>query len=307
MRREHGFTLVELMLAATLMIVVLGAALGAVEHFQRTTTRNQRQNDAQEAARTSVDKMARDIRNGAAPAAGSSNSIGRATGTDLVYQAVDATGASGGANTRHAQWVRYCLDAGTATNERIWKQTFSWTSAAAPAVPFAAGTCPDFGVGGTPAIVVDHIVNASGGTTRPVFIYNPDPGANPTQSQLAHVTHVGIDIFVNYDPAHVPGSSELTSGVYLRDQAEPPTAALDAQLGGGKLFLNASRSTDPAGLSMTYLWCDTTTNSTCNTSTAIGQGITMSYAAPSGTRSITLVATNASGASDTVTQQVVVP
>jgi hypothetical protein len=303
MRDESGLTLVELLVAASLMIVVMIATLTAVEAFQLDSNATQTQNESQEAARVAVGKLARELRNGAASAAGSDNSIGRATATEFVFQAVDETGASGGLNVRHSQWVRYCLDSSNPDDGRIWRQTFTWTGATAPAVPFAT-SCPDTGTGAR-SIVAGNIVN---GDTAPLFRFNPPLGAEATGVDYAQITHVTIDVLVNADPARQRKATRLTSGVYLRNQADPPTARFEQLVAGdGTVYLNASPSSDPRGASLTYRWCDTTGGAVCSEATAIGQGLTLRWEAPSGTRAITLSVTNAAGVSDSETQEVEVP
>jgi hypothetical protein len=300
MRDESGLTLVELLVAASLMIVVMSATLIAVESFQLDANATQAQNESQETARVAVGKLARELRNGAASAAGSDASIGRATATDFVFQAVDETGASGGDNVRHAQWVRYCLDA---SNARIWRQTLGWTGPTPPAAPFAS-SCPDTSAGSR-EIVASHIVN---GATAPLFRFNPPLPATPAGSDYARIAHVAVDLHVNSDPARQRKASRLTSGVYLRNQADPPSARFEKFVSGdGTVYLNASPSTDPRGVALTYRWCDTTSSAVCSEATAIGQGLTLRYPAPSGLREITLTVTNAAGISASSAQVVSVP
>src|SRR6185312_10021811 len=62
LRRQDGFTLVEVLIVSVLMIVVLGATLSVLNSFQRNISVNQKQNDAQDTARAGMDLMARDMR-----------------------------------------------------------------------------------------------------------------------------------------------------------------------------------------------------------------------------------------------------
>jgi type II secretory pathway pseudopilin PulG len=307
MRREDGFTLVELMVAAVLMIVVLGATLTAFEKFQTNSNSNQALNDSQEAARVAVDRIARELRNAAAPAKNSTISIARATATDFVFQSVDDTGASSGSNVRHAQWVRYCLDASVPNNEKVWRQTFTWSGATAPTAPFSA-TCPDSGVG-TPQVIASGLVNSLNAPGTAMFQYDPPLPASPSATNYAQIQHVTIDLLVNADTKRQIKATQLTSGVYLRNQSVPPVARFDTPFvnANGRVYLNGSPSTDSLGNKLDYLWCDTTGGTSCTTSTAIGQGVTMTYDAPSGTRTITLQVTNSIGQTDTASQQVTVP
>ena len=52
MRREDGFTLVEVLIVSVLMIVVLGATLTTFDSFQRNVSTNERQNTAQDTRAT---------------------------------------------------------------------------------------------------------------------------------------------------------------------------------------------------------------------------------------------------------------
>ena len=307
MRREDGFTLIELMVAATLMIVILGVTLTAFERFQVNSNANQAVNDSQEAARVAVDRMARELRNAASPAKSSNLGIGRALAGDFVFQSVDETGASGGSNVRHAQWVRYCLDASVPSDEKIYRQTYTWTGATAPAVPYST-VCPDTNVG-TQQLLASHVVNSLDTPATAAFGFDPPLPASPSAGDYAHVQHVAIDLLVNADTKRQVKPSRLTTGIYLRDQTVPPVAAFDVPTVGanGHVFLNGSASTDPLGSKLSYLWCDTTGGTACTSTTAIGQGVTMEYEAPSGTRTITLLVTSGSGQTDTTSQTVTVP
>ena len=307
LRREDGMTLVELTVAALVMIAVLGATLTAVERFQRTTNSNQAVNDSQEAVRSALDRMARELRNGAAPAKNSTAGIGRALDKDFVFQSVDDTGASGSQNVRHAQWVRYCLDDSTPSDERIYRQTYTWTGSTAPAVPFSS-FCPDGGVG-TQQLLASKLVNSLSSPGTPLFQYDPALPGSPSASDYSKVQHVGFEVLVNSDNARQAKSSRLSTGVYLRNQGVPPIAAFDtpAVNGFGVVYLNGSASYDPLGGKLSYLWCDTTTNATCTSSTAIGQGVTLEYDSPSGNRTITLQVTSTSGQTATTSKTVTVP
>ena len=83
---EDGFTLVEVLIAAVLMIVVLGATLTALTSYQRTRRTNQRQNDGQEQARRTMDMIARDLRNLASPVIERPEAIDRKEPLDLIVQ-----------------------------------------------------------------------------------------------------------------------------------------------------------------------------------------------------------------------------
>ena len=124
MRREHGFTLVELLVAVTIMTVVLGATLAVFDVFTKTQNVNQSQNDAQDQARNALDRMERRFRDHAAPAPDQQLGIDKATPYDVVFETVGTPKPAGSQNSRNAQRVRYCLDSSVPTNERIWSPAF---------------------------------------------------------------------------------------------------------------------------------------------------------------------------------------
>ena len=62
MTREHGLTLVELLVAATLMLVALAAALSLLAATRSTWTVGQAQAELQETARAALDLVAADLR-----------------------------------------------------------------------------------------------------------------------------------------------------------------------------------------------------------------------------------------------------
>lgn len=61
-RRHAGFGLIELMIAMTLGLLVLGAAVAVFQSNQRTFSANEGQNRIQEGARAAFEMMSRDIR-----------------------------------------------------------------------------------------------------------------------------------------------------------------------------------------------------------------------------------------------------
>lgn len=286
MRREDGFTLVELLIAAALMIVILLATLAVFDGFIATDHRAQNQNDSQAAARNATDQLARELRNVANP--GQPSALERAAATDLVFDTVDPNGPDGGSNTNSVIRVRYCLDSSVATNERIWREWQTWTTASAPPLP-GTTTCPDFSWNHTPHVVVDHVSNTS---SQPLFSYN--------STTLSSISQVITDVYVDQQPGSAPGPVELRTSVALRAVAQPPTASFTATpLGNDQVLLNAGASGDPQGQSLTYQWYDG--------STPIGTAATLNYSAPTtGSHTFQLTVTNTSGLSASATQTVAV-
>jgi type II secretory pathway pseudopilin PulG len=280
---EHGFTVVELSVAMTIMIIVLGATLAPFEFFQRGARKNNEQNQAQDAARLAMARLVRDARN----VAGQSQYIERATGSDLVFQTVDGSSSPGGTNNANIERVRYCLNTGTGV---LWRQVQTWTTSSPPTLP-STTSCPD-SAWPTQTKAASNIRNGS----RAVFSYD---SGTPT-----NVTSIDLTVYVDVDPTRSPPESELTSSAYLRNQNQAPVGSFTATpTGGGKVQLNGSGSYDPEGGALTYKWYD---GSTFSGATQIGTGQNCTCTAGgTGTRTIWLQVTDPSGLVSTPVSQTV--
>jgi type II secretory pathway pseudopilin PulG len=232
---EEGFTLVEVLIAAVLMIIVLGATLTALTSFQRNTATNQRQNDGQDQARRTLDLIARDLRNLASPVVERPEAVDRDDALDLIVQS-EGRGTGGSLNARNTMRVRFCL----APDRRLYRSIQTWTTAAIPNAP-STTDCP--GTGWTSSTVVaENVVNG----TRPIFTYNAD--------DLQDITEVTATLFVDVNPGAPPAETELQSSVYLRNQNRSPTALFSVEVVSGSILLNASESTDPEEKALIYAW-----------------------------------------------------
>lgn len=287
LQEERGFTLTEVLVVSVIMIVVLGAVLGAFETFQRTSNSNQRLNDVQESVRVAVDSLTRELRNMASPVDALPDSIVRKEPHDLAFLSVAGQKPAGSLNTRNTRRVRYCLNtAGT-----LYRQQQTWTTAAAPGVP-SMSSCPDNGWQ-TSSVLVSNSTNANG--DRPVFTYND---TEPTR-----VTEVGVGLFVDTDPGRSPKEVALQSAVFLRNQNRIPVAEFDMQVSGNALVLNASQSSDPEGRAMSFYWYDEARTATTNLCTGlpagipaggcVGTGLVFNYVPPGGgSRTIHMIASD---------------
>jgi hypothetical protein len=270
---ERGVSLAEVLVAAALLVVVLGAAVTPFQLLQRTDQITQRQNESQDNARSTVDSVTHHLRN----VMGQTQLVDRAGAYDLVFETVDPRFKPAGSdNDRNLMRVRYCLDAsgGSTTASRIWEQELRWTSAAAPST-MPSTSCPDTSFGSR-HVVADAITNRTGGQDRPLFAYSP--GTTP----LASITAIRIDVFSDLNPNAAPRETRLTSGVFLRNQNGAPTASATVTATGQsrQVTLNAGGSSDPENLPLTFRWCDLSTTSTCNGETAIGTGQLFTYTLP---------------------------
>jgi type II secretory pathway pseudopilin PulG len=309
LRDESGWSLSELLIASTLMIAVLGAALTPFESFQQTDRRTQSQNDSQDNARNTVDNIAHQLRN----VAGQTQLVERAGPFDLVFQTIDSNPIpTGSKNDRNVMRVRYCLDTANApaslTNAVLWEQTLRWTTAAVPASLPSTVNCPDTSwVGATRRILADGITNqatSSSIANGAVTLSTRSSAANlftyfPASSPLTQITGVRMDVWSDRRPTELPRETELTSGVLLRNQNGAPVATFSATPGSAgtkQITLNGATSSDPENMPLTYRWCDVTTISTCDSTTKVGSGQLFTYTAPaSGNRQIVLQVFDAGG------------
>ncbi len=258
-RDDAGFTLIEVLLAMTLMLIVFAATLGVFAVMERGAARNQRLNESQQQARTATDALAKRLRNLASPSdtlvAADQQPLERAEAQDLVFRTVRADGGPTASNPQNLERYRYCLGTGGV----LWQQRMRWENTAMPAVP-ADTACPS---AAWPADgdrqVAQNVVNGA----RAVFAYqgSPVPG---TYSELTAVdpddfpTAIALrsTLFLDPDVARAPDEVTLTTRVFLRNQNRPPVASFTVAASGRKVTLNASGSDDPEGGALEYQWLD---------------------------------------------------
>jgi type II secretory pathway pseudopilin PulG len=282
-RAEAGFTLSELLIACSLMIVVLAATLTVFDQFVQTSSRNTRQNDAQDSARFTIDQLARQLRNLALPTPQSPNSIDLASGYDLVFKTADPG----------RRRVRYCLQTSapySASNGALWVQTQTGSVGGAdPAVPSTASCPVEPASGGwaTKRLVAAHVTNRNG-ADRPLFQFNADP-ATPSK-----ITGVHTAVYLDVDPSQAPSETRISTGVFLRNQNQAPAAAFTISPGGATsrhIVMNAANSTDPEGRTLAYFWflgsspsfTNAVSSGACNTADGcIASGILNDYTVPTG-------------------------
>jgi type II secretory pathway pseudopilin PulG len=239
MRRQDGFTLVEVLIVSVLMIVVLGATLTTFNSFQQSVSVNEKQNEAQDATRNAMDLMARDLRNLASPSTEQPLALDLNAAQQVVFQSEGRTMPAGSLNVANTNRVRYCLDTSTGN---FYRQLQTWTTAAFPAVPDTS-SCPGTAWPST-KLVAEHVVN----DTRPIFSYNAvDP---------RDVTEVTSALYVDVNPNRSPTESTLQTSVYLRNQNRKPDAVFSVALanGGTAIIMNASESTDPEEKPLSFEW-----------------------------------------------------
>lgn len=259
--REDGLTLVEVLLAATLMLVVVGATLTTFNSFERATLANQRQNESQEQARRSLDLMVRDLRNMSSPTPNEPYAVEVAQPQDLIFQSEGKEKPDGSSNEQNITRLRYCIDS---TEGKLIRQRQTWTTATSPAVPTSA--CGSGDGWDVTTVVSEHVVNG----TRALFGYNA--------TELTHITEISSTLWVDVNPGKSPKEVSLQSSAFLRNQNRAPTAVFTwAPVPESAVFLNASDSTDPEEKPLTYEWYDPARPDSEN---PVGEGVIFTYKPP---------------------------
>lgn len=245
LRSQDGFTLIELIVASTLMIIVLVATLTVFDGFITNSQRSRDQNAAQDKARNAIDRVARDLRNQATPTKELPIAILKATPQDVSFLTVGALKPAGSANARNLERARYCLNNDTKT---LWFQRQTWTTAAPLAAPSVDAPCPAEPASGwqTKDPIVDHVAN----DTRPIFAFDPASGWVTT----GDIRSIDTTLFIDADPARAPREQRLNTTVRLRNQNRAPGAEFEASLLGSRHVLLVAGAFDADGHSQTYNW-----------------------------------------------------
>jgi prepilin-type N-terminal cleavage/methylation domain-containing protein len=248
---EAGFTLVELLVSMSLLVLVLSGALLGLQTMQAQGARNSKLFDSMQAVRLASDTLASDLRNMASPTANNPAAIDAATATNLVFQVVSKVGATSANNPANVMRVRYCLDTGSPAI--LWRQTQTWGDATPASPPTTA--CPydtSLGVSGSAAgwtttnKLATDIVNDT--SVEKPFTYN---SATP-----ATITQISTEFVVDVNATNrAPASVSLSTGVFLRNQNRVPNAQWVYQKTATKKYrFNATASTDPEGNTLNYYW-----------------------------------------------------
>jgi prepilin-type N-terminal cleavage/methylation domain-containing protein len=244
---QQGCSLIEVLVAMVLTAIVFAAAVAIFDSFLKDSGNDARRTETQAAVRTAIDRISRELRTAVAPAAGSAL-IEYETNYDLVFREVSAT------SPVHQMRVRYCLDG----NETLWRQTkdLQTTSDAIPstsACPASAWATRSAVLGGCTAGSVHcvRVTNELSSSSRPLFTFGPTGWTSLSDIKLVEVT-----LYADENPGGQPGPTELTSGIYLRNDLEQPSVPGTglATVIGKYVSLNGSGAYDPNGQALSYQW-----------------------------------------------------
>jgi len=241
------------------LTIVFGTTLSVLDVFQSNNRFDQLRNENQDMARTTLDRLSRQLRNIVARTTSSGvvpGALEQAEEYAITFQTIDTTKVSSGENKTNAMRVRYCLNDSNPENEILWEEVRRWEEKEAPELP-SSTSCPDLTTGDWDSLtqVVQNVTTRIGGQSRSLFTYSA--------KETPEILSVETDLFINIDPKQSrPGESQLTSGVSLRNANRRPIAEFTAteegtnEKGERYVRLNASASYDPDGLSLKYKWWD---------------------------------------------------
>lgn len=238
MNERGEVSITSVLVACTLMIVILAATLSVFEGFIAKAGDQTGRTNAQDAARTAADRIARDLRNLASPTPSQPQAVDLASGKDLVFKTIDSSASNAVGNTTNTKRVRYCLDPGG----RLQEQTQTWSGATVPGVPSTAG-CPAEAGWNSTRIVAENVVNGA----DPIFSYN--------SAVVTDIFQIHVDLLVDTDVTRLPGATRLSTGVFLRNQNRRPTASFSWAKTAGGLVLNGSESEDLDSDPLDFVWC----------------------------------------------------
>ena len=322
LRRQDGFTLVELLVAMTLSLIVFGATLTILESYLRQSSAAAKRLDAQDQARLAVDRIVRDLRNVSSPLT-TPKLLERATPYDVVFQTVGSPSGGASGNVSGIQRVRYCVPqdttAGSASLERLIAQIQTWRTSTPAANPWTSDpsqtiACPDLTfapAAGDPVytVLAQAVMNRYQQTSsHPVFSFNNGLDANSVAAaDLPLISTIQVNLRVNPTPSLPGATTQIRSAAYLRNKQHAPVAQFTyTATGNGGVILNAGQSYSPDNEQLSYAWACTSSPCPAAGSLSIASNGLVSWKPGAGTYSVALTVTDQTGVQTTTTQQVTV-
>jgi prepilin-type N-terminal cleavage/methylation domain-containing protein len=319
LRRQDGFTLVELLVAMALSLVVFGATLTILDSYLRQSDAAAKRLDAQDQARLAVDRIVRDLRNVSSPLT-TPKLLERASPYDVVFQTI---GTPSGTNVSGIQRVRYCIpqdtSGGSASQEKLIAQVQTWTTSTPAANPWTSDpsqtiACPDLTF--TPAsgqpvysVIAHAVMNRYQQTSSyPAFSFNNGLDSNSVAAaDLPQISTIQVNLRVNPTPSLTGATTQVQSSAYLRNKQHAPVAQFTyTATGGGGVILNAGQSYSPDNEQLSYAWACTSSPCAAASSLSIASTGLVSWKPGAGTYSVALTVTDQTGVQTTTTQQVTV-
>lgn len=247
---QKGFTLIEVLVASSLMLVVLSATLTSFNNFLNNNRRTNQLNDLEDSVRNVADRMAQQLRNLANPQSGTQSTINYAGNNRLVFQTTDP----------NKQWVSYCYNSGS---KIIWYQTSSKTTVSSQVGAPCPSRTPNNACGGASddfTCGVQVGPNITNGTSRSVFTYAGENGLIDASSGLTASTdtqkieRVTVNIYVDNDTTKAPGEVNVQTGAFMRNQNQTPTAAFNVYKSGTQFTFDGAPASDPEDRTLSFYW-----------------------------------------------------
>jgi prepilin-type N-terminal cleavage/methylation domain-containing protein len=319
LRRQDGFTLVELLVAMVASLVVFGATLSILDTYLRQSSAATKRLDAQDRARLAVDRIVRDLRNVSSPLT-TPKLLERATPYDLVFQTI---GMPSGANVSGIQRVRYCVpqdtSAGSASMQRLIAQVQTWSTSTPAANPWSSDpsqtiACPDLTfspTAGQPVhtVLVESVMNRYQQTpSHPVFSFNNGlDGDSVAATDLPQISTIQVKLRVNPTPSLSGATTQIQSSAYLRNKQHAPVAQFTyTATGNGGVILNAGQSYSPDDQQLSFAWACTSSPCPAGGTLSIASNGLVSWQPGAGTYTVALTVTDQTGIQSTTTQEVTV-
>lgn len=199
--RQAGTTLVELLVAMSVLAVLTGMILVTWFALQSSFADQARANEARDFARDAVARMVREIRDGTQSTAGG-NGVYDASGNQVTISTTFNDPGSSDAGYGDLLLTRFRYNSGTGQLLRI--------RYAGPGTTNPRTT-----------VLAENVANPTG---TPVFSYwyytttgAPAKTSTPTTTQQLSIYAVEVDLWIDQNPLHPPAAVKLQSTAQIRN------------------------------------------------------------------------------------------